>query len=130
MNNINTVLYNNKGSTEAYALAKLLHKYKFVACLYMLCDILQIVANLQGSLQAKQLNLAMVPVLVHVDSTITRLKELKEDPRTSTWFKDIKVFSMTLWDKTLGFQKVIKNSSTGQCTILTSRVWLTTFPKG
>ncbi len=38
--------------------------YKFVACLYMLCDVLHIVAKLQGSLQAKELDLANVPVLV------------------------------------------------------------------
>ena len=43
---------------------KLMCTYKFVACLYMLCDVLHIVAKLQGSLQAKELDLANVPVLV------------------------------------------------------------------
>ena len=79
-------IYEENGDAEAYGLAKLLRKYKFVACLYMLCDVLHTLAKLQGSLQAKQLNLATVPVMV--ENTISRLKELKEDPKTSTWFKD------------------------------------------
>ena len=60
--------------------------YKFVACLYMLCDILHIVAKLQGSLQAKDLDLLLV--LTMVESTLSRLKEIKDHPLSSTWFKD------------------------------------------
>ena len=52
----------------------------------MLCDVLHTVAKLQGSLQAKELDLATVPVTVK--GTITRLVELKEHPGSSTWFKD------------------------------------------
>ena len=52
----------------------------------MLCDVLHTLAKLQSSLQAKQLNLAMV--LVMVDSTISPLKELKEDLRPAHQFKD------------------------------------------
>ena len=43
-------------------------------------------ARFQGSFQAKQLNLTIVPVMV--GSTSFCLKELKEDPKTSTYFKD------------------------------------------
>ena len=43
-------------------------------------------AKFQGSLQAKQLNLAFVPVMV--ESAISCLKELKDDRKISTWFKD------------------------------------------
>ena len=43
-------------------------------------------AKFQGSLQANQLNVTIFPVIV--DSTISCLKELKEDLKTSTWFKD------------------------------------------
>ena len=55
-------------------------------CVCMLCDILHTVAKLQASLQAKELDLASVPVLV--DSTLSRLIELKENPLSATWFKD------------------------------------------
>ena len=79
-------IYKENGDAEAYGLAKLLRKCKFVACLFMLCDVLHTVTKLQGILQAKQLNLAMVPVMI--DSTVSRLRELKEEPRSSTWFKD------------------------------------------
>ena len=79
-------LYEENGDAEAYGLSRLLCTYKFVACLYMLCDILHTVAKLQASLQAKELDLASVPVLV--DSTLSRLIELKENPSSTTWFKD------------------------------------------
>ena len=81
-------LYEESGDAEAYGLSKLLCTYKFVACLYMLCDVLHTVAKLQASLQAKEIDLASVPVLV--DGTLSRLKELKENPHSSTWFKDHK----------------------------------------
>ena len=74
--------------------SKLLCTYKFVASLYMLCDILHTVAKLHGSLQSKELNLATVPVMV--SGTIKLLQELKEHPATRTWFKDhLKVFNET-----------------------------------
>ena len=75
-------IYENSGDAEAYGLSKLLCTYKFVASLYMLCDILHAVAKLHGSLQSKELNLATVPVMV--SGTIKRLQELKEHPATST----------------------------------------------
>ncbi len=53
---------------------------------YMLCDVLHNIAKLQGSLQAKELDLATAPVLVK--GTLARLTELKEHPGSSTWFKD------------------------------------------
>lgn len=52
----------------------------------MLSDALHTVAKLQGSLQGKQVDLASVPGMV--ESTLKRLKELKEDTDTTTWFKD------------------------------------------
>ena len=65
---------------------------KFVAGLYMLCDVLHTVAKLQSSLQTKDLDLPMVPLLVQ--TTVGRLKELKDYPSNSTWFKHhLKVFS-------------------------------------
>ncbi len=73
---------------EAFGISKILCTYKFVACLYMLCNVLHTVAKLQGSLQSKELDLAIVPVMV--DSTVSRLVELKENPLSSTWFKDHK----------------------------------------
>ena len=51
-------IYEDSGDAEAYGLSKLLCTYKFVASLYMLCDILHTVAKLHGSLQSKELNLA------------------------------------------------------------------------
>ena len=79
-------IYEESGHAEANGIAKLMCTYKFVACLYMLCDVLHTVAKLQGSLQAKELDLATVPVMVK--GTLTRLVELKEHPGSSTWFKD------------------------------------------
>jgi hypothetical protein len=85
-------MYDESGDAEAYGLGRLFCKYKSVACLYMLCDVLHTLAKLQGSLQSKGLNLACVPGMV--ESSIARLKELKEMPNTSTWFKDhVSVFS-------------------------------------
>ncbi len=52
----------------------------------MLSDVLHMVAKLQGSLQSEKLDLASVPTMV--TNTINRLKELKEKPDTSTWFKN------------------------------------------
>ena len=52
----------------------------------MLSDVLHTVAKLQGSLQGKNIDLASVPAMV--ESTTKRLKELKESPKSSTWFKD------------------------------------------
>ena len=52
-------LYKESGDAEAYGLSKLLCTYKFVACLYMLCDVL-----LLNSKQVHKLDLASVPVLV------------------------------------------------------------------
>ena len=79
-------IYSENGDAEAYGLAKIMCTYKFVACLYMLCDVLHLVAQLHGSLQSKEVDLASVPVML--DSTVDRLKELKESPASSTWFKD------------------------------------------
>ena len=78
-------IYKESGDAEAYGLSKLLCTYNFVACLY---DVLHTVAKLQASLQAKELDLASVPV--QVDGAIRRLRELKENPPSSTWFKDHK----------------------------------------
>ena len=52
----------------------------------MLCNVLHILAKLQSSLQAKYLNQSSVPGMV--ESTTAGLQELKQQPRTSTWFKD------------------------------------------
>ena len=79
-------IYDEKGDAEAHGIAILLTKYKTVACIYMLCDVLHTVATLQASLQAKDIDLASVPAMV--ESTTKRLMELKEDVNTSTWFKN------------------------------------------
>ena len=79
-------LYDDTGDAEAYGLAKILCTYDFIATLYMLCDVLHTVAKLQGSLQSKALDLATVPVMVQ--STISRLQEIKNDVSSTTWFKD------------------------------------------
>ena len=104
-------IYNENGDAEAYGLARLLCKYKFVSCLYMLCDVLHILAGLQGSLQAKKFNLGLVPGMV--ESTIARLQEIKDKPTTSTWFKDhTTVFSDPdqLGDQNVLVTEVEKNS--------------------
>ena len=75
-------IHAESGDAEAYGLSVLLCTYKFVACLY----ILHTVAKLQGSLQSKDLDLSMVPMMVQ--TTISRLRELKDHPSSSTWFKD------------------------------------------
>ena len=59
---------------------------QFVACLYMLCDVLHTLTKLQCSLQSKDLDLATVPTLMQC--TIARLMEIKECVSSSTWFKD------------------------------------------
>ena len=75
-----------------YGLSVLFCTYKFVACLYMLCDVLHTVTKLQSNLQTKDLDLPMVPVLVQ--TMVGRLKEFKDYPCNSTWFKHhLKVFS-------------------------------------
>lgn len=56
--------------------------YKFVACLYMICDVMHTVAKLQGSFQSKKLDLAAVTVIVK--STIIRLMEIKVVLSSST----------------------------------------------
>ena len=57
-----------------------------MACIYMLCDVLHTVANLQGSLQSKGIDLGSVPETVQ--STTKKLRELKDDASSSTWSKD------------------------------------------
>ena len=85
-------IYNESGDAESHGIASLLVKYKTVALIYMLCDILHTVAKLQRSLQTKSIDIASVPAIV--DGTIACLKELKDDTKTSTWFKDdMNVFS-------------------------------------
>jgi len=79
-------IYDETGDAEAHGIASLLTKYTTVACIYMLSDVLHTVAKLQGSLQGKEVDLACVPSMVK--STTQRLKELKENVNTSTWFKD------------------------------------------
>ena len=61
----------------------------------MLYDVLHTIAKLQGSLQSKELDLAIVPVMVN--STIARLDELKEKPLSSTWLRTTcQFFQMSL----------------------------------
>ncbi len=79
-------IYDETGDAEAHGIATLLTKYKTVACIYMLSDVLHTVAKLQGSLQGKEIDLASVPAMV--DCTTKRLVELKENVNSSTWFKD------------------------------------------
>ena len=78
-------IYKESGDAEAYGLAKLLCMYKFIAGLYMHCDVLHIVANLQAGLQSKEIDFVTIPVMT--ESTESRLRELKEFP-SSTWFND------------------------------------------
>ena len=78
-------IYQETGDAEAHGIAALLIKYKIVACIYMLSDVMHTVAKLQGVLQSKEIDLASVPAIV--DSTIKRLRELKGNTNSSTWFK-------------------------------------------
>ena len=53
----------------------------------MLSDVLQIVAKLQGGKEVDSVpDKASVPGMI--ESTLDRLKELKKDTNTTTWFKD------------------------------------------
>ena len=79
-------IYDETGDAEAHGIAILLTKYKTLACIYMLCDVLHAVAALQASLQAMDIDPASVPAMV--ESTTKRLMELKEYVNTSTWFKN------------------------------------------
>ena len=79
-------IYETSGDAEAYGIAKLMCTYKFVACLFMLCDVLHTLAKLQGSLQSKDLDLATIPTLIQC--TLSRLMEIKESVSSSTWFKE------------------------------------------
>ena len=76
-------IFDETGDAEAHGIASLLTKYNTI---YMLSDVLHTVAKLQGSLQGKEVDLASVPGMV--ESTLERLKELKEDTDSTTWFKD------------------------------------------
>ena len=99
-------IYNESGDTESHGIASPLVKYKTVASIYMLCDVLYTVAKLQGCLQTKSIDIASIPAMVN--STITRLKELKDNPDTSTWFKDhMNVFSD---DALLGSRNILITS--------------------
>ena len=69
-------IYDETGDAEAHGIAILSTKYKTVACIYMLSDVLHTVAALQAS----------VPAMV--ESTTRRLMELKENVNTCTWFKN------------------------------------------
>jgi hypothetical protein len=73
-------IFDQTGDAEAHGIASLLTKYNTVACIYILSDVLHTIAKLQGSLQGKEVNLAGVPGMV--ESTLERLKELKEDTDT------------------------------------------------
>ena len=85
------------GDTKAYSLSIILCTYKFVACLYMLSEVLHKIPKLQSCLQTKDLDLSMVPVMVQ--TTVGSLNELKDYPSNSAWIitalgKDhLKVFS-------------------------------------
>ena len=86
MVNTSEEIYEKTGDVEAHEIASILTKNKIVACIYMLSDVVHTVAKLQGSLQGKEIDLAIVPGMV--ESTTKRLKELKENTNSSTWFKD------------------------------------------
>ncbi len=57
-------IYGETGDAEAHGIATLLTKYRTVACIYMLSDVLHTVTKLQGSLQGKEIDLASVPGMV------------------------------------------------------------------
>ena len=79
-------MYNDTDDAEAHGIATLLTKYTTAAGIYMLSDVQHTVTKPQGSLQGKDIDLTSVPA--RVESTTKRLKELKESPKSSTWFKD------------------------------------------
>ena len=79
-------IYAESGDAEAFGLSKIICTYKFVAGLLMQCDVLHTVAKLQGSLQSNDLDLSIIPTMV--EGTLSRLKEFKETPSSSTWFKN------------------------------------------
>ena len=79
-------IYDETGDAEAHGIATLLSKYKTVACIYMLSDVLDTVAKLQGFLQGKAIDLGSVPLMVN--STTERLTEIKENVNSTTWFKN------------------------------------------
>ena len=82
--------YDETGEAEAHGIAILLTKYKPVTCIFMLCDVLHAVTELQASIQ--DIDLSSVPAMV--ESTTNRLMELKENVNTSTWFKNQGLWSV------------------------------------
>ena len=76
--------------------------------------------KLQGSLQDKQLNRSILPLMMVSCSSC--LKELREDSVTSTGFKDLTGVFKELMGEDWDTQKVIKNASTEQFIALTSGV--------
>ena len=120
-------IYDEAGVAEAHGIAILLTKYKTVACIYMLCDVLHNVAALHASLQAKDIDLASLPAMV--ESTTKRLMELKENVNTCTWFKNHS--SVFTDDVQLGAKKLWSQRKKRTCfftwsTIRTCKVLLTT----
>ena len=73
----------------------LLTKYKTVACINMLSDVLHTLAKLQG-LQAKDIDFASVPSMVV--STTKRLFELKEDVIATHGFRNIPLFLLMMFN--------------------------------
>ena len=79
-------IYEETGDAEAHGITTLFTKYKTVVCINMLSNVLHTVAKLQGCLQAKDIDLAIVPSMVA--NTTKLLFELKEDVTSSTWFQE------------------------------------------
>ena len=88
MVNIFKEIYIEEGNAEAHEIITLLTKYNTVAstCIYMLSDVLYMVAKLQGKLQVRRT--LTFPVPGRSESTTKWLKNMKEDVSSRTWFKD------------------------------------------
>ena len=69
-------IYKDKYDAEAHGIATLLTKYRTVACINKLSDVIHTVNKLQGSLQGKEIDLVIVPEMV--ESTAKRLGKLKK----------------------------------------------------
>ena len=67
-----------RGEPVAAGLSKMIIKYKFVASLYLLCDILPHLNRLSCMFQSADIDLSLVQP--HVLATVTKLKQLRENP--------------------------------------------------
>ena len=111
-------IYDETGDAKAHKIAILSTKYKTVACIYMLCDVLHTVAALQAS----------VPAMV--ESTIRRLKGERKTARGSRIILQCSLIMRNLEQRTLWSQRKKRTCFFTRSIVGTCKVLLTTLIEG